>query len=75
MDGLSYTGGKISSSPALGSNTIYVASEDGRLYAVYAATGRKIWDFPTGGKLTSSPTLVGGTIYVGSHDGKVYAIE
>lgn len=68
-------GGKIRSSPALGNNTIYVASEDGRLYAVDTATGRNIWDFTTGGKLTSSPTLVGGTIYVGSHDGKVYAIE
>ncbi len=65
----------IRSSPAVANNAIYIGSDDGRLYAVNATSGEKIWDFLTGGEITSSPTLAGSTVYVGSYDGKVYAIE
>ena len=68
------TGGAVNSSPALLDTTIYVGSEDGRLYAVKAVTGERLWDFPTGDKITSSPTVADGIIYIGSHDGKLYVI-
>jgi glucose dehydrogenase len=68
-------GGNIRSTPAFGGNALYVGSEDGRLYAIDAATGKKLWDFRTGDKITSSPALVGDTVYVASQDGKVYAIK
>jgi len=55
--------------------TIYVGSDDGRLYAVDATTGEKLWDILTGGKVTSSPAVADGIVYIGSHDGNVYAIE
>jgi len=71
----SYTGGTIHSSPAFGNGTIYVGSNDGRLYALNAEDGVAEWSFPTGGSITSSPLLSNGVIYVGSDDGAVYAIE
>ncbi len=67
--------GVIRSSPAVVGNTIYVGSEDGRLYAVDATTGEKLWDISTGGKITSSPAVADGTIYIGSDDGNLYAIK
>ncbi len=69
------TGGTVRSSPALVDTTIYVGSEDGRLYAVDAVTGEKLWDILTGGKITSSPAVANGTVYISSHDGNLYAIE
>ncbi len=56
-------------------STIYLGSEDGRLYAVDATTGEKLWDIFLGGKITSSPAVADGTVYIGSHDGNLYAIE
>ena len=55
--------------------TVYVGSEDGRLYAVDAATGKKLWDIITGGRITSSPAVADGTVYIGSYDGNLYAIK
>jgi outer membrane protein assembly factor BamB len=69
------TGGAVRSSPAVAGSVVFVGSEDGRLYAVDAASGAKLWDFLTGDKITSSPAVVNGVVYVGSHDGNVYAIE
>jgi outer membrane protein assembly factor BamB len=69
------TQGTVRSTPAVAVNTIYVGSEDGRLYAVDIATGEKLWDFATGGKITSSPAVADGTVYIGSDDGKLYAIK
>ena len=68
------SGQRVSSSPALVNATLYVGSEDGRLYAVDAATGEKLWDFLTGDKITSSPAMAEGTVYISSHDGCLYAI-
>jgi outer membrane protein assembly factor BamB len=56
-------------------NNIYVGSEDGRLYAVNATTGEKLWDILIGDSITSSPAVADGIVYVGSHDGNLYAIE
>lgn len=71
--------GSITSSPAVGQDgTIYVGSEDGKLYAVNP-DGTKKWEFATGGKVTSSPLVYYYDrmimIYVGSSDTKLYAIN
>jgi|GEM_PF-1835821 outer membrane protein assembly factor BamB len=71
------TGNDVSSSPAIGSDgTIYVGSEDSKLYAINP-NGTKKWEFLTGGSIyISSPSVgIDGTIYVGSSDNKVYAIN
>ena len=65
------------SSPAIGSDgTVYVGSEDNKLYALSGKSGIKLWEFETGSHVTSSPAIGSdGTVYVGSHDKKVYAIK
>lgn len=65
------------SSPAIGPDgTIYVGSDNNRLYAVNPLDGSKLWHFQTGGRVYSSPAVgPDGVIYVGSHDGNVYAVD
>ena len=71
------TGGSVSSSPAIGSDgTVYVGSDDKKLYAINGKTGVKLWEFETGYWLQSSPAIgFDGTVYVGSLDYKLYAIK
>ncbi|MGN7382620.1 S-layer homology domain-containing protein [Paenibacillus sp. SAFN-117] len=75
------TGDMLESSPAIGSDgTVYVGSNDGKLYALDPhaedEAGRVKWFYDTGGWIVSSPALgADGTIYVGSHDGNLYALD
>lgn len=71
------TEGVVNSSPAIGADgTIYVGSDDGKLYALDGATGQKRWEFQTGAAVVSSPSIGDdGTVYVGSKDGIVYALN
>ncbi len=55
-------------------NTVYIGSNDHRLYAV--KEGKKLWDFETGDRVKSSPSLdTHGIVYVGSDDQKLYALK
>jgi outer membrane protein assembly factor BamB len=70
-------GGKpIRSSPTLAlSGTIYVGSDDGRLYALDPGNGTTRWSFPTGGAITAAPMVGGnGLIYLGSNDARLYVV-
>jgi hypothetical protein len=69
------TGYYVYSSPAVGSDgTIYVGSEDYKLYSLNP-DGSLQWSFPTAGGLYSSPAVgCDGSIYVGSLDSRLYAI-
>ena len=49
-------------------------SNDGKLYAIDAASGQQQWAFATGGPVASSPSVSNGAVFVGSNDGFVYAI-
>jgi len=54
--------------------TIYVASLDGRLYAV-GPDGRERWSYDTGGKIWTSPAVAkDGTVYVGSDNDRLVAL-
>ena len=71
------TQGKIySKSLAIDSEgTIYIASEDAYLYAIYP-NGNMKWEYLTGGLIRSSPTIgTDGTIYIGSSDGYLHVIN
>ena len=68
-------GYKLTSSPSLANNVLYIGSDNGHLYAVNAQNGTKLWDFATGGTIVSSPAYSDGVIYVGSNDGNLYAIK
>jgi outer membrane protein assembly factor BamB len=66
------------SSPAVVGGVVYVGSGDGKVYALKASSGAKLWSYTTGtsgGGVRSSPAVVGGVVYVGSGDGKVYALK
>jgi outer membrane protein assembly factor BamB len=67
----------IASSPAVASTTVYVGSEDGRVYAFKAANGAAAWPSPatTGASIEASPTVANGIVYIGSEDGKLYAFH
>ena len=65
------------SAPAIGSDgTVYVGSQDKKLYAINGKSGVKLWGFETGKVVYSSPAIGSdGTVYVGSDDKKLYAIN
>jgi len=64
------------SSPAIDANgTLYVGSEDGKLYAINP-NGTFKWSCQTGTYVSDSPAIgADGTVYVGSYDNKLYAIN
>ena len=45
---------------------VYVGSDDGKVYALNAATGAKMWSYTTDDYVSSSPAVVNGVVYVGS---------
>ncbi len=69
-------GSWILSSPAIGlDGTIYVGSQDHKLYALNPK-GTKKWEFASGFWIHSSPAIgLDGTIYIGSQDKKLYALN
>ncbi len=54
---------------------VFFGDSDGKIYALDAATGDKLWEFLTGDKVWSTPAVEGGTLYIGSFDKKLYAID
>jgi outer membrane protein assembly factor BamB len=54
---------------------VYVGSYDGNVYALNAATGAKLWSYPTSAIAYSSPTVVNGMVYVSSLDGNLHAFR
>ena len=80
------TGDDVYASPALDENpegsvrAIYVASTDGKLYAL-SPTGQLLWSYDTGDVIRSSPVIgmapngVDRIVYVGAGNGTLYAIN
>jgi outer membrane protein assembly factor BamB len=70
------TGNVVQSSPAIGPDgTIYIGSDNGKLYAL-TGEGTVRWEFSTGGNVISSPALgPDGVVYFGSVDRNVYAVS
>jgi outer membrane protein assembly factor BamB len=78
------TAGRVYSSPAVSAdgNSIYVGSQDGKLYAL-GRDGSELWNFETdglgitGGAILSSPAIgSNGTVYVaGFYDPNLYALD
>ena len=67
--------GPVKSSPAIVQDRVFVGSDDGNLYALALADGKKVWAFKTGGAIESSPLVLEGKVYVGSSDAFLYAVE
>jgi outer membrane protein assembly factor BamB len=74
----------IGSSPAVANNIVYIASDDGNIYALNAANGNKLWNYTINSStltirqpwppFVSSPAVEDGAVYVGSGD-NIYALN
>lgn len=61
--------------PAVAGDTVYVACEDGTLYAFARATGKIRWTF-TAEPFVNGPTIAGGLAYVLGEDSRsLYAVD
>src|ERR1022692_3245357 len=69
------TAGAVKSSAAIVQDRVFIGSDDGNVYALTLADGKKVWDFKTGGGVESSPLVLEGKVYVGSSDAFLYALE
>jgi outer membrane protein assembly factor BamB len=67
--------GPIVSSPAMCGGMLYIGCRDSALYAIEAATGRKVWNVKTGGWVDASPLIHNGRLFVGSRDGYIHLID
>jgi outer membrane protein assembly factor BamB len=70
-------GGVIFSRPFVSNGDVYIGDDNGHVYALDAATGRRLWTYPRNGHIGAvdfRPQVASGIVYVGSQDGSVYAI-
>jgi phosphatidylinositol-3-phosphatase len=54
--------------------TVYVGSNDNKVYALNASTGTVLSTTSTGSAVASSPAIANGNVFVGSNDNNVYAL-
>jgi len=69
------TKGPIVASPAIADGVVYLASLDGRLYAVDQESGKEKWSFKSKMPIASSPAVADGTLYFVSSTGALAAID
>jgi hypothetical protein len=69
-------GGAMNSTPAydMASDTLYAASDDGRVYRLNASSGSVIDSFDTGSSISTPPALINDRVFVSSGN-KVFAIN
>jgi outer membrane protein assembly factor BamB len=67
------TGARVDSSPAVAGDSVYIGSNDGRIYSLDKWTGAFNWEFNTGSAIRSSPAVWSGKVYVLSENGTIYA--
>jgi len=63
------------SSPVVVDAVVYLGDWSGRVYALYARTGKVKWVFRTKGRIKSGVAVSGSRVYVGSYDHHLYALN
>ncbi|HVT39773.1 MAG TPA: PQQ-binding-like beta-propeller repeat protein [Gemmatimonadaceae bacterium] len=69
------TAGDVISSPVISGATVYIGSNDGRLYALALATGAVKWVFDAGSPIPTSPAVSSGAVFFGARDGTYYSVD
>ena len=71
-----FVGGEVLSTPAVDRNgTVYVGSNDYKVYALAAADGSVRWTYATSGRVRSAIAIgIGGQVFAGSNDRVLYAL-
>ncbi len=69
------TEGPVKSSPAIVGGRVYFGSDDGKMYAVDVANGKKVWEYATTNATESSPLVLDDTVYFGNSDAFLYALK
>jgi outer membrane protein assembly factor BamB len=54
---------------------LYVGTHDGKVLALEAERGGRVWEFASGDAVLAAPAVAGGRVYFGSFDKHVYALE
>jgi eukaryotic-like serine/threonine-protein kinase len=67
--------GPIVTSPIIAGGVVYIASWDGRMYAIDQETGKEKWNFKSSMPIGSSPAVVGDTLYFVSSAGSLAALD
>jgi len=65
----------ISMGPVYSSGVLYAADHEGRLVAVDAETGRKLWELKTEQPFSGGPAVDQEQVYMGTIDGRVIAYD
>jgi outer membrane protein assembly factor BamB len=50
---------------------LFVGSNDGRVYGLDLASGKKVWEYEAASPVTSSPAVAKGKVVVATADGQV----
>lgn len=69
------TGDAILSTPVISDRMVFIGSDDGSLYALDLATGRKAWVLTTEDAIQAPPLVVFGTLYFGNLGGVFFAVD
>ncbi len=68
-------GGGFEAPPRLDGDTVYAGSDDGKLYAVEAATGKLRWTYDAQEELGTTPAVANGVVYVASFQDTLFALD
>jgi outer membrane protein assembly factor BamB len=66
--------GQVTSGAAQAGRVVYIGSDDGHVYALEAASGRRLRTFRLGSPVTSAVTAARGALFTATADGTVHAL-
>jgi outer membrane protein assembly factor BamB len=69
------TNGIIVAAPVVGDGVVFVAGDDGSVYALDATSGAQRWQFDAASPIDLTPVLGGGALVVAGRDGRVHALD